>query len=131
MVVHELHLLLSPSTSAAAARRAAEEALRVWDLVHHADDVLLVTTELVANVIQHTDGAGELLLALRPDVILIEVADTSPRPPTPLDHDVRRSGGRGLLLVAAIAHRWGWRPELWAGQTGKVVWAEIAFQSIA
>jgi hypothetical protein len=126
--VRELRLLLSSSTSAASARRAAEDALRKWDLVHCTDDVLLVMTELVANVTQHTDGDGELLLALRPDVILIEVADTSPRPPTQLDHDVRRPGGRGLLLVAAIAQRWGSRPEFWGGHAGKVVWAEIAVQ---
>ena len=129
--MHELHLPLSPSTSAASARRAAEETLRVWDMVHHADDVLLVTTELIANVIQHTDGTGELLLALRRDVILIEVADTSPQLPTPLVNDVRRTGGRGLLLVAAIAHRWGSRPALWDGHAGKVVWAEIALEIIA
>jgi two-component sensor histidine kinase len=124
--VHELRLPLSSRTSAASARRAAEEALRIWDLAHCTDDVLLVVTELVANVIQHADGNGDLLLAVRSDVILIEVADTDPRPPAPVDLDVRRVNGRGLLLVAAVARRWGSRPESWRGHPGKVVWAEIA-----
>jgi two-component sensor histidine kinase len=124
--VHELRLPLSSGTSAASARRAAAEALRIWDLMHCTDDVLLVVTELVANVIQHTDGDGDLLLAVRADVILIEVTDTNPRPPIPVDLDVRRVDGRGLLLVAAVARRWGSRPESWRGHAGKVVWAEIA-----
>jgi signal transduction histidine kinase len=124
--VPELRLLLSSSTSAAFARRAAEDALRVWDLAQCIDDVLLVMTELVTNVIQHTDGDGELVLAVRADVIVIEVADTSPLFPRPRDLDLRGTSGRGLLLVAAIAQRWGSRPAFWGGQAGKVVWAEIA-----
>jgi hypothetical protein len=100
--------------------------LRIWDLVHCTDDVLLVVTELIANVIQHTKGDGNLLLAVRRDVILIEVADIDPRPPNPLDLDVHRTSGRGLLLVGAVARRWGSRPEFWRGYAGKVVWAEIA-----
>ena len=100
--------------------------MRIWDLVHCTDDVLLVVTELVANVIQHTDGDGDLLLTVRADVILIEVADSNPRPPTLVDLDVRRLDGRGLLLVASVARRWGSRPESWRGHPGKVVWAEIA-----
>jgi hypothetical protein len=112
---------------AAPARRAAAAALRAWNMSHRADDVLLVTTELVQNVSLHTTGGGELHVALRPNGILIEVADTSPQPPVLRAHDPRGLGGRGLLILAAVARRWGCRPVSWAGHRGKVVWAEIAF----
>ncbi|MFD5968242.1 hypothetical protein ACFW5W_08940 [Streptomyces sp. NPDC058783] len=38
--------------------------------------------------------------------------------------DDESTGGRGLLLVAALAERWGRHPR--AGGPGKTVWAEYA-----
>src|SRR5687767_12302118 len=71
---------------------------------HHGDeyleDVLLVVTELVQNVSQHTAGGGELLLTMHDDAVLIEVSDTDPIVPVPQPRDPHRPGGRGLILVA-------------------------------
>ena len=110
---------------AAAARRVVRDALRAWKAEHLTDDAMVITTELVQNVTQHTINGGELLLALQPGLIRIEVADTNPAIPRPLDLDAHRSGGRGMQIVAAMAQRWGSRAAVWAGHTGKVVWAEL------
>jgi hypothetical protein len=65
-------------------------------------------------------------LALHDDAILIEVTDADPRPPRLRRTDPAKPGGRGMLLIAAAARRWGTRPAAWAGHKGKVVWAELA-----
>jgi hypothetical protein len=57
------------------------------------------------------------------DVVRIDVHDSSPLPVPPgRDHDAEEENGRGLTVVAALAARWGWRPEPF----GKVVWCELA-----
>jgi hypothetical protein len=111
---------------AARARAAVRRMLDAWGLSQHADDVLLVTTELIENVAQHTDDGCELRLAVLPDAILVEVSDADPRLPVMRAHDPRRLGGRGLIIVAAIARRWGFEPTSRDGHVGKVVWAELA-----
>jgi hypothetical protein len=125
-VPHDIRLPFPHGFPTALARRAAAGALQAWRLSHRADDVLLVTTELVQNVTRHTTSGGELLVALRADGILIEVADTSPQPPVLRIRDPRGVGGRGLLILAAVTRRWGCRPVSWSGHHGKIVWAEIA-----
>ncbi len=117
---------LTHTTSAAQARRMVEQVLHDWNMTDQTDDVLLVTTELVENLTRHTDGGGELHLQRRPDAVVVEVTDTDPRPPTPRTPSPVVPGGRGLLIVAATARRWGNRPARWAGRAGKIVWAEIA-----
>lgn len=124
--MEELRLPLTHDTPTSTARRACERVLDEWDLSERTDDVLLVTTELVQNVSQHTDDGGELHLSLHNDTILVEVTDTNPAVPTMPKKDHTRVGGRGLLLVAAVAQRWGTRPAAWAGRRGKVVWARLA-----
>ncbi|WP_433306346.1 ATP-binding protein [Actinoplanes sp. CA-030573] len=88
------------------------------DMVH---DVLLVVTELVDNVVQHTGDGGELRVACGDDAVRVEVRDRSREFPCLQRPDPRRPGGRGLILVAAIAHSWGSEPT----GGGKVVWAEM------
>jgi hypothetical protein len=123
--VDEFRLSIAPGAPAALARPSTPAALQSWGVAHHADDILLVTSELFDNVTQHTAGGGELRLTLQHNTILIEVADTDPQPPTLRTHDPRSLGGRGLIIVAAIARRWGHQPTSWAGHTGKIVWAEL------
>jgi anti-sigma regulatory factor (Ser/Thr protein kinase) len=124
--MEDIRLPLSHDIPTSAARRACEKALKDWDVPDRTDDVLLVTSELVQNVTQHTDDGGELHLSLQDDTILIEVTDTSPEAPHVSAIDHTRSGGRGMLLIAAVTQRWGTRPAAWAGRKGKVVWARLA-----
>ena len=121
-----MRLPLEHGTPAAQARRLAERALQGWNLSDRTDDVLLVTTELVQNVTQHTDDGGELRVFLDGDSILVEVTDTDPRMPLVRQPEPGRIGGRGMLLIAGVARTWGSRPAAWAGRAGKTVWAKIA-----
>ena len=100
-------------------RQAARQALIDWQHPDLVDDALVVISELVQNVLQHTDGGGELVLTRRDHAVLIEVFDSSATPPRVYGPDPRRLGGRGLLIVAAVTLEWGTRP----APTGKVVWA--------
>jgi len=106
-----------------AARRARRAVTELLGADPFADDVRLVVSELVANVVRHTRGGGVLRLHdERPGgPVLVEVEDSEiALPSTPAVDG--GPGGRGLRIVAQLAGRWGIRP---TGH-GKVVWAELA-----
>ncbi|WP_030682353.1 ATP-binding protein [Streptomyces sp. NRRL B-1347] len=92
------------------------------DVVHTAE---LVLSELLTNAVRHTGTARVSVSArLLETALHIEVHDSSralPRPSTP---STTSEDGRGLLLVAALAARFGAEPTL----TGKRVWAEVALR---
>ncbi|GAA2576838.1 hypothetical protein GCM10010435_61230 [Winogradskya consettensis] len=85
------------------------------------DDVMIVISELVQNVSQHTRSHGELIVSIQPGTVLVEVGDSSTTVPLTPHPGPLRAGGRGLRLVDAISQQWGVRtcPE------GKVVWARL------
>jgi len=87
------------------------------------DDVELATSELVTNVVVHTDHGGELRAwDPQPDVpMTIEVEDSDDHVPAPLATPPA-VGGRGLHIVEEVADAWG--VESLDG-TGKIVWAEF------
>ena len=86
------------------------------------EDSLLVITELMQNVVRHTDNGGDVVLTRSPDAVLIEVSDASSEMPHALNSDSRRAGGRGLYLVRAMSQAWGMKRIV----GGKVVWARMA-----
>jgi hypothetical protein len=123
-VVDAVRLRFERGAAAGTARRAVREALDRWKLAHLADDALLVTTELMQNVVRHTGDGGVLVVCRSAGGLRIEVADGSAAQPTVRAPDPARVGGRGLSIVAAVARAWGTLAR--SGQTGKVVWAELA-----
>ena len=104
-------------------RHSARATLAPWLTSDDLDDAMVVISELVQNVTQHTAGGGELVLAVEPGAVVIEVRDHSPVLPTVQPPDARRLGGRGLLLVSGVARAWGALP---TPPHGKVVWARLA-----
>jgi anti-sigma regulatory factor (Ser/Thr protein kinase) len=93
------------STDAArTARHACAAALRdrlPWTV----PDVLLVVSELVTNVVQHTaSGRGRVRLVVDGDAVWVGVSDDDPRHlPSPLADAPAEA--RGLLVVRAVADR--------------------------
>ncbi|MFF8289576.1 SpoIIE family protein phosphatase [Streptomyces sp. NPDC016309] len=106
------------------ARAVVRRALRDWDMRAFADDAELVTGELLGNVLLHTEGGAVLTLEVLPEPVRrvrLTVQDRSsawPRRRTPGE---AATSGRGLLLLDALALRWGVEPR---GE-GKAVWCEI------
>ncbi|MFJ8752507.1 SpoIIE family protein phosphatase [Streptomyces sp. NPDC102441] len=106
------------------ARSIVRQALTDWELAGLADDAELVTGELLVNVLLHTEGGAVLTLEVLPEPvrrIRLSVQDRSsvwPRRRTPGETS---TSGRGLLLLDAVAERWGIEPR---GE-GKAVWCEI------
>ncbi|MEU4684042.1 ATP-binding protein [Streptomyces xinghaiensis] len=94
------------------------------------DAVTLVVAELCANAVRHGHVPGRdfrLGMALSPGGVRVEVTDTrAEKLPVPVrrlgEGDTVAESGRGLLLVAALADRWGWVPR--SDGPGKTVWAE-------
>jgi anti-sigma regulatory factor (Ser/Thr protein kinase) len=80
-------------------------------------------TELVANVIDHAAGQSGLTLemALPDGWLRISVADGSSVRPVVREPEDEQPRGRGLLLVKAIADRWGSEDH----RGGKRVWFEL------
>lgn len=69
-----------------------------------------------------TSASVSLVVSRFADVVRIDVHDSSPLPVPPCrDHDADDESGRGLTVIAALAARWGWRPEPF----GKVAWCEL------
>jgi anti-sigma regulatory factor (Ser/Thr protein kinase) len=106
------------------ARAFARQVLEDWGVIGRTDDVLLCVSELATNALLHgvPPGRGFLLRLLPyPDSIRVEVHDSGGGVPAVPDDEPDESG-RGLLLVAALADKWG------VGERGpgKIVWCEFA-----
>ncbi|MFE2943720.1 ATP-binding protein [Streptomyces sp. NPDC059255] len=111
--------------SVPAARKFAHWALTDWDLTEgfRCEDVLLCVSELSTNALLHGVPPGRgfrLFLRYDGDVLRVEVHDSGPGVPGIVDAG-DGEGGRGLLLVAAFADRWGVSER----RPGKVVWCEF------
>jgi serine phosphatase RsbU (regulator of sigma subunit) len=86
-----------------------------------ADDVALVTSELVTNAEFHGGGCTGFEVVPIDAGLRVEVRDSSQAPPL-LGHPSDESlTGRGVRLIAHLSARWGVTPE----GRGKVVWAEV------
>ncbi|MFE2288548.1 ATP-binding protein [Streptomyces sp. NPDC059443] len=106
------------------ARRLAVEKLASWGLPP--EDPALIVAELAANAVTHGRVPGRdfrIGLMLGGGVLRIEVVDTrGDRVPGIRDADGCAEAGRGLVLVDAIADRWGVERGL---PPCKSVWAEL------
>jgi len=112
--------------SAARARQLATSCCHDWAFDTLCDDVALVVTELVVNAIRHAGTDVTLRLVPITRGVRVEVLDESPRPLRPRSSATTDEGGRGLLLVDALSHRYGVEAET----TGKRVWAELMIDEV-
>ena len=133
-----LSALFSPTPRGARrARLLAVHQLGDWGIPRAtptAEAVAAVTAELAANAAVHGRHRGRyfrLRLLLKEHVVRIEVSDARPERPVPTAPAMDPAAapvhadadhGRGLVLVAAFAERWGcFQP----GPAVKTVWADV------
>ncbi|MFE2992427.1 SpoIIE family protein phosphatase [Streptomyces sp. NPDC059262] len=100
-------------------RARATRQVEAWGLGELAMTTELIVSELVTNAIRYAEPPIRLRL-LRDARLTCEVADGSSTAPRLRHARSMDEGGRGLFLVAQLAHRWGARYT--AG--GKIIWAE-------
>uniref|UniRef100_UPI000ABD0FB1 ATP-binding protein n=1 Tax=Streptomyces scabiei TaxID=1930 RepID=UPI000ABD0FB1 len=97
----------------------AGEQLATWGLAELGFATELIVSELVTNAVRYGDAPIQLRL-IRADTLICEVSDGSGTAPHLRRARVFDEGGRGLLLVAQVAERWGSRQT----SVGKTIWAE-------
>jgi len=119
MVSRTASFALPPAPpSIQAARHVVLALLRAWDVPQDRDDAALLVTELVANVVDHVGGDDFLTLELEASEDRLRIAV----PPVVQELSRERPRGRGLLMLQAIADRWGSDDH----RGGKRVWFELA-----
>jgi anti-sigma regulatory factor (Ser/Thr protein kinase) len=123
--IRNFSVQLSPTPRGARlARLLATEQLRCWELP--LDPARQLVAELAANAATHGRVPGRdfrLTLYVIGDTLRIEVTDTcGDRLPHPQGPASDAESGRGLVLVEALADRWGVTPGL---HPRKTVWAEV------
>ncbi|WP_351229144.1 SpoIIE family protein phosphatase [Streptomyces sp. NPDC002133] len=99
--------------SVATARAFVRDTLQGWGYSDVVDDAVVLTSELVTNAVIHAGTAADVLCLRTDEGVRVEVADRYPEREIPLQGSGRtlahpdRENGRGLLLCAALAARWG------------------------
>jgi PAS domain S-box-containing protein len=100
-------------------RARATRQVEAWGHPELAMTTELIVSELVTNAIRYA-GPPIRLRLLRDARLTCEVADGSSTAPRLRHARSTDEGGRGLFLVAQLAHRWGARYTT----EGKIIWAE-------
>ncbi|MFJ2773891.1 ATP-binding protein [Streptomyces sp. NPDC087300] len=109
------------------ARAFARAALNCWGISARSDDIVLCVSELATNALLHGVPSGRgfrLFLSRAGDVLRIEMHDSGDGWPVlgpVVGEDAEAESGRGLLLVAALADKWGVAER----DPGKIVWCEF------
>ena len=82
----------------------------------------LLVSELTTNAVIHACSPLRLSVYRNGDAVRVEVRDDDPTPPRSVTPDPERPGGRGILLVDALASTWGVN----SNDRGKTIWFELA-----
>jgi len=124
-------------TATPCSRLHARNIAHEWGLGDLADTIELVVSELVTSAIRASvdhdgrpryssdTGLACIYLRLSTDGVaaLVEVWDEDFQLPTPTQASPNDESGRGLMLVDALAERWGW--DMPPSGRGKIVWALV------
>jgi anti-sigma regulatory factor (Ser/Thr protein kinase) len=101
-----------------AARHFVVDVMRQWGYAPELiEDAALVVTEFAANAVVHAASAFTVVVRGEDEVVHLGVQDAVPVEQSSL---IVRPG-RGLGLVARLAHRWG----MDVSGVGKTMWAEL------
>ncbi|MER7954327.1 SpoIIE family protein phosphatase [Streptomyces sp. NPDC096030] len=109
----------------AAARRHVRQLLHDWTDEDQLDSAVLMVSEMVTNVLIHTDGDALLVVEVtctgESRRLRVEVSDGSDELPHKRHPGEMASSGRGLVLMEMLADAWGVDPR---GE-GKSIWFEL------
>ncbi|ONK10804.1 Phosphoserine phosphatase RsbU [Streptomyces sp. MP131-18] len=118
--------------SVATARGFVRDTLQGWGLTDLIEDAVVLTSELVTNAVVHAGTSADVRCLRDPEGVRVEVVDRHPERELPLAEvsrgrlDLNSEGGRGLLLCAALASRWG----VDYTATDKCVWFRLDQQAL-
>ncbi|MEW1922836.1 SpoIIE family protein phosphatase [Streptomyces sp. NPDC088360] len=109
----------------AGARRHVRELLHDWAVADQVDSAVLMVSEMITNVLVHTDGDALLVAEVIGEPgsrrLRAEVSDGSDDLPHKRHPGELASSGRGLVLMELLADEWGVDPR---GE-GKSIWFEL------
>lgn len=109
----------------AVARQQLKELLHDWPSEDQVDSAVLLLSEMLTNVLVHTDADALLLAEVRGERgarrMHVKVTDTSDDLPHVRRPGELASSGRGLVLIELLADTWGVDPQ---GE-GKSIWFEL------
>ncbi|MEU5210816.1 SpoIIE family protein phosphatase [Streptomyces sp. NPDC020742] len=109
----------------AEARRQVREVLHDWADPDQVDSAVLMVSEMVTNVLLHTDGDALLVAEISGPHgarrIRVDVSDGSDELPHRRSPGELASSGRGLVLLELLAGAWGVDPR----GDGKSTWFEL------
>ncbi|MET8577683.1 SpoIIE family protein phosphatase [Streptomyces sp. NPDC005012] len=107
------------------AREELRQLLHDWRDPDQVDSAVLLTSEMLANVLMHTDHDATLLARVTGTAgarrLRVEVTDASDSLPHRRDPGELASSGRGLFLIEILANTWGVDPR----GSGKTIWFEL------
>lgn len=119
--VHHLHLDPLPRLVCDARRFVRAHAPPLPD--DTLDALLLLTSELVTNVVLHTTDLPSLSVTRTADGVRVTVADGSCTAPARRPPSNAATTGRGVHLLETLSDEWGWRPR---PEGGKAVWFTVS-----
>ncbi|MFJ4523692.1 SpoIIE family protein phosphatase [Streptomyces sp. NPDC088810] len=109
----------------AEARQQLRELLHDWASADQLDSAVLLVSEMITNVLVHTDTDALLLAEVTGEGtgrrLRVEVFDTGDDLPHKRRPGELASSGRGLMLIELLADAWGVHPR---GE-GKSIWFEL------
>ncbi|MEE1763220.1 SpoIIE family protein phosphatase [Streptomyces sp. SP18BB07] len=109
----------------AGARQQVRELLHDWTCADQVDSAVLLVSEMLTNVLVHTDADALLVAEMTGDGgkrrMRVEVTDASDDLPHKRHPGELASSGRGLVLMDMLADAWGVDPR----GDGKSIWFEL------
>lgn len=115
--------LTRSATAVTRARRWLADEVSRTPVDHQArEDLLVMASELVTNVLMHTTSTPVLSVSEEGDRLKVAVHDDDPQLPLLRARAPERVGGNGLLIVDAWAAEWGVDRH---DGNGKTVWFTV------
>jgi anti-sigma regulatory factor (Ser/Thr protein kinase) len=117
-------MFLPVSESVRASRNFVVAALRRLEADDQIHDATVIVSELATNAVRHARSPFRVSVSELGGFVCITVKDVGESHaalPTN-DPDEHAIDGRGMAIIDALAHRWGYS----ALEDGKVVWAQLA-----